>query len=271
MEEPGGGAVCRDLRLVRSYPSSAATPNQGSAQRERGSSTPLPCRARPGGGRGRRALGSSQALRMPGRGEGRARERRACTPAPAAGSVRLATRQWPRCARARLGARGVPVRAPGVCGTRVQSIPEVTGGGAGQAPAAAGFWFWHPLLLRGHLGEVLPRGQKCGRARVAVWAGVSFVSLALPRRWAARVQQSLYQGPRTSSSGFRVLMSGRPLVQIAYRPPSGSAGSRDALFGGSNGTFEGPLFGVRPLASQLGAFSFQPGEGKDLGTAVVLG
>lgn len=195
MEEPGGGAVRRDLSLVRSYSSSAATPNPGSAQRARDSSTLLPGRAGLGGGRGRRALGSSQALRMPVRGEGRDRERRVRTPAPAAGSVRLETWQWPRCARARLGARGVSARAPGVCGTRVQSIPEVTGGGVGQAPAAAGFWFWHPLLHRGHLGEVLPRGTEMwARARMAMWAGLSFVSCALPCRWAARVQQSLYHG-----------------------------------------------------------------------------
>lgn len=161
-----------------------------------------------GGGRGRRALGSSQALRMPDRGEGRDRERRARTPAPYPGGGGLASRQWPRCARARVRARGgLSPRAPGMCGTL-----EVTGRGAGRALAATSFWFWHSFF-EGHLGKVLPKGTEIwARARVAVWAGVSFVWRALPRRWAARAQQSQYQwgpGPRafgSASQGWAALL-----------------------------------------------------------------
>lgn len=107
---------------------------------------------------------------MPDRREGRDRERRARTPAPSLGGVGLASGQWPRGARARVRSRGVSVRAPGVCETL-----EVTRSGVGRALAAAGFWFWYSFF-QSHLGKVLPKGTEMwARARVAVWAGVSFV------------------------------------------------------------------------------------------------
>lgn len=69
------------------------------------------------------------------------------------------------------------------------------------------------------LGKVLPKGTEMwARARVAVWAGVSFVWSALPRRWVARAQQSQYQwdpGPRafdSASQGWAALLF-RYLVQ----------------------------------------------------------
>lgn len=91
---------------------------------------------------------------MPDRGEGRDRERRARTLAPFPGGVGLAFRQWARGARARVGARGVSVRAPGICGTL-----EVTCSGAGRALAATSFWFGHSFF-QGHLGKVLPKGTE---------------------------------------------------------------------------------------------------------------
>lgn len=91
---------------------------------------------------------------MPDRREGRAWERRARTPSLFPGSVGLASRQWARGARARVGARGVSVRAPGMCGTL-----EVTCSGAGRALSATGFWFWHSFF-QGHLGKVLPKGTE---------------------------------------------------------------------------------------------------------------
>lgn len=150
---------------------------------------------------------------MPDRGEGRDRERRARTPAPSPGGVGLAFRQWPRGARARVRSRGVSVRAPDMCGTL-----EVTHSGVGRGLAATAFWFWHSFF-QSHLGKELPKGTEMwARARVAVWAGVSFVWRALPRRWAARAQQSQYQwglGPRafgSASQGWAALLY-RYLVQ----------------------------------------------------------
>ena len=124
--------------------------------------------------------------------------------------------------------------------------------------------------------KVLPKGTEMwARARVAVWAGVSFVWRALPRRWAARTQQSQYQwgpGPRAfgSASQSWAAVLYRYLVQYTVHLVVASAPGMLYL-GVSNGTLEGPLFGAWRLASQLGSFSSQPGEERDLRTVVVLG
>lgn len=194
MEKPGGGAVRLGRPLVPSHPSSAATPKPRSAQRAPGPTTHLP--AGLGGGRGRRALGSSPALRMPGRGEGRDRERRARTPAPSPGGVGLASGLWPRGARARVGARGISVRAPGMCGTL-----EVTGTGADRALAAPSFWFWHSFF-RGHfLGQSATKGDGNvgARASGSVGGRVFCVECAPAQVGSSRPAVTIPMGPRTSS------------------------------------------------------------------------
>lgn len=231
VEEPGEGAVRLGRPLVPSHPSSAATPNPRSAQRAPGPTTHLPARPGLGGGRGRRALGSAQVLRMPDRGEGRDRERRARTPAPSPGGVGLASRQWTRGARARVRARGVSVRAPGMCGTL-----GVTGSGAARPFAATSFWFWHSFFL-GHLGKSATQGDGNvgARASGSVGGRVFCVACAPAQVGSSHPAVTIPMGPRTSSLWFRVPELGRRVVQIpctVHRPPSGRVGSRDALFGG---------------------------------------
>lgn len=123
------------------------------------------------------------------------------------------------------------------------------------------------------LGQSAPQGDRNVGARASgnVGGRVFCVACAPAQVGSSRPAVTITTEPRTSSSDFCVPVLGCSLVQISYRPPSGSVGSRDALFGGSNGTFEGPLFGAWPLASQLGAFSSQSREGKDFGTVAALG
>lgn len=205
MEEPGGGAVRRGLPLVPFYPSSAAaTPSPRSAQRAPGPSTHLP--AGPG-----RAEGGARALEAPrrhcacpGEGRGGTGSGGRARPHHPPGSVRLASGQWPRRARARVWEPAGSQFARQACaeprGGGGQSILEVTGGGAGQArPCRRRLLVWASPPPSGPLGgkSAIQGDRKCwasARARVAVWAGVSFVSRAFPRRWAARAQQSLYRG-----------------------------------------------------------------------------
>jgi hypothetical protein len=132
------------------------------------------------------------------------------------------------------------------------------------------------FVLSGPLGQSATQGDGnvSARASGSVGGRVFCVACAPAQVGSSRPAVTIPMGPRISSLWFRVPGLGRPVVQIpctVYRPPSGRVGSRDALFGGSNGTLEGPLFGAWRLASQLGAFSSQPGEERDLRTVVVLG
>lgn len=79
------------------------------------------------------------------------------------------------------------------------------------------------------------------RASGNVGGRVFCVACAPAQVGSSRPAVTITMGPWTSSSDFCVPVLGCSLVQISYRPPSGSVGSGDALFGGSNGTFEGPL------------------------------
>lgn len=167
MEEPGGGAVRRGLPLVPFYPSSAAaTPSPRSAQRAPGPSTHLP--AGPG-----RAEGGARALEAPrrhcacpGEGRGGTGSGGRARPHHPPGSVRLASGQWPRRARAR-------VWEPAGSQFARQACAEPRGGGAEHSrghrwrcgsgppvpPPASGLGI--PPSFRATWGEkCYPRGQK---------------------------------------------------------------------------------------------------------------
>lgn len=178
----------------------------------------------------------------PGEGRGGTGSGGRARPHHPPGSVRLASGQWPRRARAR-------VWEPAGSQFARQACAEPRGGGAEHSrghrwrcgsgppvpPPASGLGI--PPLLQGHLGgKVLSKGtENVGRARAREWqCGRACLLCRVRSRAGGQLAPSSHctVGPRTSSSAFRVPVSGRPLVPIAYRPPSGSIGSRDALLGG---------------------------------------
>lgn len=225
VEKPGGGAVRLGRPLVPSHPSSAATPTPRSAQRAPGPTTHLP--AGLGGGRGRRALGSSQALRMPDRREGRDRERRARTPAPSLGGVGLESGQWPRGARAR-------VRSPRGLSPRARRVRDPRGHPqrCGSGPCCNRFLVL-AFVLSEPLGQSTTQGDGNVGARASGRVGgrVFCVECAPAQVGSSRPEVTIPMGLRTWSLCFRVPRLGCPVVQIpctVYGPPSGRVDSRDA-------------------------------------------
>lgn len=275
MEEPGGGAVRRGLPLVPFYPSSAAaTPSPRSAQRAPGPSTHLP--AGPG-----RAEGGARALEAPrrhcacpGEGRGGTGSGGRARPYHPPGSVRLASGQWPRRARAR-------VWEPAGSQFARQACAEPRGGGAEHSrghrwrcgsgppvpPPASGLGIPPTSFRATWGGKCYPRGQKMLGARAREWqCGRACLLCRVRSRAGGQLAPSSHctVGPRTSSSAFRVPVSGRPLVPIAYRPPSGSIGSRDALLGGSNGTFRRTALWSLAAGITVGRLFFSTRRGKRL-------
>lgn len=105
--------------------------------------------------------------------------------------------------------------------------------------------------LSGPLGQSATQGDRNvgARASGSVNGRVFCVACAPAQVGRSCPAVTVPMGPRTWSPGFRVPGLGCALVQIsctANRLPRGSIGSRGALFGGSNGTFEGPLLGAGP-------------------------